>query len=233
MTASVPRTNPSAEQNLVHDRVMRWLLALIVVMTVVDTADARRLVISEPPMVRRCPKFRAWNQVMTCLNQHYTAKLTKEVKGAKLVTLFTKNTPAVDSGVLLYIERGGNWQLGGRYETYGGEYSVLGLAPVTIGKRSGYRLDLGQVTPVSLMVDATASVMATQRLHRAMFCTGDSYHCPEATVACDVLVEGNAWHVFRGTLSYEENIVNVAGDRDHAGPYCNVSPKTYLGWVTK
>ena len=77
---------------------MRWLLALIVLVSIADMADARRLVISEPPMVRRCPKFRAWNQVMTCLNQHYTAKLTKEVKGAKLVTLFTKNTPAVYSG---------------------------------------------------------------------------------------------------------------------------------------
>lgn len=212
---------------------MRWLLALIVLVSVAETADARRLVISEPPMVRRCPKFRGWNQVMTCLNQHYNAKLTKEVKGAKLVTLFTKNTPAVDSGVLLYIERAGSWQLGGRFETYGGEYSVLGLAPITIGRRTGYRLDIGQVTPVTMMVDAITPVTATQRLHRAMFCSGDSYQCPEATVACDVSVDGNAWHVFRGTLSFEENLVNIAGDRDHTGLYCNVSPKIYLGWVTK
>ncbi len=210
---------------------MRWLLALVVLMSVVETADARRIVISEPPMVRRCPKFRVWNQVMTCLNQHYSAKLTKELKGAKLVTLFTKNTPAVDSGVLLYVERNGQWQLGGRFETYGGEYTVLSLAPVTIGRRSGYRLDIGQVTPVSV-VDV-APVMATHRIHRAMFCSGDSYACPEATVACDVLVDGNAWQVFRGTLSFEENIVHVAGDRERAGSYCNANPKVYLGWVVK
>ncbi len=212
---------------------MRWLLALIVLLSVAETADARRLVISEPPMVRRCPKFRAWNQVMTCLNQHYNAKLAKELKGAKLVTLFTKNTPSVDSGVLLYVERAGQWQLGGRFETYGGEYTVLGLTTITIGRRSGYRLDIGQVTPVSVMVDALAAVMGTHRIHRAMFCSGDSYACPEATVSCDVTVEGNAWHVFRGTLSFEENIVNIAGDREHTGPYCNINPKVYLGWVTK
>lgn len=212
---------------------MRLLALIVVLLAIEGEADARRLVISEPPMVRRCPKFRTWNQVMTCLGQSYTPKLAKEVKGAKLVTLFTKNTPAVDSGVLLYVERNGQWQIGGRFETYGGEYSVLGLAPVTIGKRTGYRLDIGQVTPVSVMVDATTPVMATQRIHRAMFCSGDSYACPEVTASCDVSVEGNAWFVFRGTLRYEENIVHVAGDLERTGMYCGVNPKVYLGWVTK
>jgi len=184
-------------------------------------------------MVRKCPKFKTWGQVMTCLGKHYTPKVTRDVKGAKLVTLMTKpepRIPAIDNGVLLYVERNGNWQIGGRFETYGGEYAVLGLAPLTIGKRTGYRLDIGQVTPVTVMVDSISPVTATQRIRRVLFCGGDSYACPEVTTSCDVSVEGSAWYLFRGTLGFEDNVVTVTGDRDRAGIYCNINPKIYLGW---
>ncbi len=214
---------------------MRWLI-LLGILFASSTADAkRRLVISDPPMVRRCPKAKTWNLVMSCLAQHYTPKLAREVKGAKLVTLMQKNgtNPPIDSGVLLYVERNGNWQIGGRFETYGGEYAVLGLTPITLNKRNGFRLDIGQVVPTTIMVDAVSPVSATQRLRRSMFCNGDSYACPEVTSSCDISVDGNAWYVFRGTIGFEENLVTVTGDRERAGPNCNVSAKVYLGWATK
>ena len=136
---------------------MRWLIVLaIVVLAVVSasTASARRLVISDPPMVRKCPRAKTWPLVMSCLAKHSTPKLTREVKGAKLVTLWQKSSDGklIDHGVLLYVERNGGWQIGGRFETYGGEYAVLGFAPLTIGKRTGYRLDIGQVTQTTVMV---------------------------------------------------------------------------------
>jgi hypothetical protein len=216
----------------VHDEAVRWLI--LIIMLAASTADARRLVISDPPMVRKCPKGKTWNEVVTCLGKHYQPKVTKEVKGAKLVTLFQKagDGKLIDSGVLLYIERNGAWQIGGRFETYGGEYTVFGLAPITIGKASGFKLDIGQATPISVMVETTP-VPALQRMHRTMFCNGDSYSCPEATTSCDVSVDGGTWYLFRGTLTYEDNQVSVAGDRERAGPYCNVSPKVYLGWVRR
>jgi hypothetical protein len=213
---------------------VRWLICLGILFAA-SGADARRLVIQDPPMVRKCPRAKTWNLVMSCLAQHYTPKLAREVKGAKLVTLLQKtgNGTLIDSGVLLYVERNGVWQVGGRYETYNGEYAILGLSPVTIGKRTGFRLDLGQVVTTTIMVDAVSPVAATLRLRRSMFCNGDSYGCPEVTTSCDVSVDGKAWYVFRGTLGFEENIVTVTGDRERAGPNCNVNPKIYLGWSQK
>jgi hypothetical protein len=215
---------------------VRWLMLICVaILMTASAADARRLVISEPPMVRKCPKAKTWNLVMSCLAKHSTPKLTKEVKGAKLVTLMQKSgTTMIDNGVLLYVERNGNWQLGGRFETYGGEYSVLGLSPITVGARSGYRLDLGQASPFTLMVDNVSPVAALLRIRRSMFCNGDSYACPEVTTSCEVTVNGMAWHTFRGTIAIQEGgIVVVDGDRERAGPHCSTTQKIYLGWAQR
>jgi hypothetical protein len=217
-----------------HDRAVRWVLLLAIGLSA-STADARRLVISDPPMVRKCPKGKTWQTVMSCLQQHSTPKVAREVRGAKLVTLFQKNgtNQLVDHGVLLYVERNGGWQIGGRFETYGAEYTVLGLDTITIGKRTGYRLDLGQASPFTLMVDNVSPVPALLRTRRSMFCSGDSYACADATTMCEVTVEGHAWYVFRGKVTFEENAAVVEGDRARAGQHCLVNQKVYLGWVQR
>jgi len=187
-------------------------------------------------MVRKCPKAKTWDLVMACLAKHSNPKLNREVKGAKLVTLYEKagTSKPVDNGVLLYIERDGHWQIGGRFETYGGEYTVLGLSQLTVGKRTGYRLDLGQASPFTLMVDGVSQIQALLRIRRSLFCSGDSYVCPEATTSCEVTVDGLAWHVFRGTLTIQEDsIAMVDGDRERAGPQCATSQKVYLGWAKR
>jgi hypothetical protein len=186
-------------------------------------------------MVRKCPKGKTWNVVMSCLAKHSTPKVTREVKGAKLVTLLQKTGTGqmADNGVLLYVARAGGWQIGGRFETYGGEYMVLDLVPITVGKRNGYRLDLGQASPFTLMVDNVSPVQALLRVRRSMFCSGDSYACPEATTACEVTVNGLAWFAFRGTVAIREGTAIVDGDRDRAGPHCSASQKVYLGWAQR
>lgn len=213
---------------------MRWLLILGLAL-VASTADARRLVISDPPMVRKCPKGKTWTAVMSCLANHSTPKVTRTIRGAKLVTLFEKsgNGQQIDRGVLLYVERNGGWQIGGRFETYGGEYAVLGLAPVTIGKRTGYRLDIGLVSPLTLIVDNVSPLPAQMRTRRAMFCSGDSYACPEAVTTCEVTVDGQAWYAFHGTLSLEPNAAVVEGDRTRGGPHCQPTQRVYLGWAQR
>lgn len=211
------------------------MICVAILMTAGAT-DARRLVVRDPPLVRKCPGGKTWNQVMSCLAKHTTPRLRREVKGAKLVTLMQKtgsNAP-VDNGVLLYIERDGAWKIGGRFETYGGEYTVLGLSPITVGKRTGYRLDLGQASPFTLMVDGVSPIAALLRTRRTLLCNGDSYACPEVTTACEVTVDGLAWHAFRGTLSFQEGgIAVVEGDRERAGPNCPTNQKVHLGWAQR
>jgi hypothetical protein len=120
--------------------------------------------------------------------------------------------------------------IGGRLETYGAEYRLLGVEPVVVGKKAGYKLELAQASPFTFMVDNITPVPAQLITRRAMFCNGDSYHCPEAMTVCEINVEGKAWNLFRGTLEYEENAINVKGDRSRSGVHCNVGAKTYLGW---
>ncbi|MBA2545032.1 MAG: hypothetical protein H0V17_35645 [Deltaproteobacteria bacterium] len=211
---------------------MRWLICFAIVFAA-SAVDAR-LVISEPPMVRKCPKAKTWGLVMSCLAKHSTPKVTRELKGAKLVTLFQKagSNATVDTGVLLYIERDGHWQIGGRFENYGGEYTVLGLSALTVGKRTGYRLDLGQASPFTLMVDNISPIPALLRVRRSLLCSGETYACREVTTACEVTVNGLAWYVFRGTLTIQEDSIAVVdGDRDRAGAHCAASQKVYLGWA--
>jgi hypothetical protein len=216
------------EPKTVHDPGVRWLICLVVLAHA--PGASAELVVNDPPTVRRCPRAKTWDLLTACLAKHGKATVTKQVRGAKLVTLTQKQgTREVDTGVLLYVERRGEWQIGGRFETYGnGEYQVLGLEPVTVGKKKGFRLDVRQASAFNLVVDGLTSIPAQMFTRRNLFCNGDSYHCADAISQCDVSIDGQTWYSFRGVLEYEENVVNIKGDRSRAGPYCGVQPKIYL-----
>jgi hypothetical protein len=209
---------------------VRWLIGLVVLMGMFAEARAE-LVVSDPPMVRRCPRAKTWDLVVKCLSKFGTVKVTRQFPRAKLATLYQKQgTQDVDIGLVFYVERNGEWQIGGRFETYGQEYRLLGIEPVTIGKKAGYRLEVGQTSAFTLMIDNVTPVPAQMRMKRILFCNGDSYACPEVIGQCEISVQGKTWFLFRGTLEYEDNVVNVRGDRTRGGVHCNIPPKIYLGW---
>ncbi len=213
-----------------HDYGMRWLICLVVMAT---AADARaEFVVNDPPIVRRCPRAKTWDLVVGCLAKiGFTPKVTHQLRGAKLMSLTQKDgIKDVDSGVLLYVEKAGEWRLGGHFQSYGSHYQILGLQAVTVGKKRGYRIDIEQASAFTLMVDNISMVPAQLFMKRALFCNGDSQYCPESVSRCDVTVQGKTWFTFRGTLEYEENVVVSKGDRSRAGQYCAGSARVHLGW---
>jgi len=204
-----------------------WWLALCLVVLLGGEASA--LVIMDPPMVRKCPKAKTWAGVATCLGNHGTVKVMHTLKGARLVSLTQRQDGrTIDGGVFLYVERGGEWRIGGHWAG-GSEYQVLAFEALTIGKQVGYRLDIGQASPMTVMLDGQYPVRGLMRQKRSLFCSGDHYGCPDATSTCEILVRGNALYTFRGSLKIDGNIVYITGDRSKAGP-CAPTDRMFLGW---
>lgn len=213
-----------------HDRRVRWLI-LSIVLAGSGLAEAERLVISDPPTVRACPRGKTWGAVMGCLSKQGTVKVVKEVRGGKLVRLTQPAGRGYTNGtVVLYVERKGEWQIGGLHQSYG-EFEILGIEPLTVGKHAGFRIDVGQVSPYNYSVDNISPVSAQLRTRQSLFCGGDSYSCAAAVTSCEVSVGGRGWFVFRGTIAIADNAVLVKGDRSRAGTQCAVSEKVYLGWT--
>ena len=205
---------------------MRWLVLGLMLVAAARDADAK--LVMDPPMVRKCPGAKAWDGVAACLARHGLAQVLRQVAGARLVR-FVETGSRQESGLFLYVERKGAWQIGGHWPAYG-DYQLLGFEPLTIGGHKGYRIDIGQIQPFAFVVDDVSPVLAVLRMRHTLFCSGDDYTCPDAVSACEVLVRGNARFAFRGVLAIEGTSVSVTGDRSKAGEQCSVQPRVYLGW---
>jgi hypothetical protein len=211
---------------------VRWVIVCLLVC--VGTADAKRLVILEPPMVRKCPKAKTFPLIQACLKKHGTTVVVKRSLGnARLVaTGTTSNGRQQDTALYLYVERNGQWHIAGTFESWMG-YSVLGFEYQKLGKHTGYRIDIGQAIPTNVMLDDVNHAPAVLRTHKSLYCSGANYDCVEAVRSCEVYVAGQPRFVFRGTLELDLQSVNIKGDRSRGGAMCSPPPKIYLGWPTQ
>lgn len=210
---------------------VRWWI-LVCLLAWSGPVAAERLVIMEPPMVRKCPKGKTWNIVSACLAKHGTLKVVRQHTGAKLVSLAqTPNRRGLYPGLLLYVERRGEWHVAGNFEQYG-EYQVLGFERQVVGKHAGWRIDIGQIAPTVLLVDDISPLTAFVRTKRSLYCSGLSYDCADATKSCEIIANGKTWYAFHGTFDIvpAQAMINVTGDRTKAGLMCQVQPRIYLGW---
>jgi hypothetical protein len=209
---------------------VRWLIVLL---ALCGDAAARRIVISEPPIVMACRDGKSWAVVEACLARQGTLTVERTLKGAKLVRIVQKNEgKPLDLGIYLYVSRpDGSWHVGGMFE--GASYSVIAFEPLVHFGHAGYRLDVGQIARSSVSLDGATSVPAVITTRRVLFCAGDSYGCPDATMQCDVFIHGKALWTFHGSLVFEKDKVKVVGDRSKGGQVCVPSEDVYLGWPTK
>jgi len=211
--------------------VGRWVTWVLLVLFA--PADARaKIVIMDPPVVRQCPHGASWENVEACLRKHGTPTVLKSLPAARLVHLEqVQGATHYDGGMYLYMQRGKEWKLAGLYENRGGDYDLIGIEPVTVGKHTGFRVDIGQQYRSAVQPDGVTSVPAVFASHIAMFCGGDSWRCTEVITSCDVLVHGGAVYSFRGKLDIEDNMIHVRGDRSHVGSFCAVPEQEPLGWT--
>jgi hypothetical protein len=212
---------------------MRWLALCLLLLLLAVAAHAEAFVIVEPPVVRTCRTHKTWEQMSTCLEQHGTLKTLRSGKGLRLVHIVKiENTDRVDMGVYLVLERAGAWHIGGMYSGGSTSFELLAFEPLTIGKHTGHRMELG-VTMTSTISpdDGATTIPALWRLRRTLYCAGTSYGCPDATLSCEVLVRGKAVFTFRGRAELDHNSIWIRGDRSKAGP-CAPADRVFHGWPT-
>ena len=215
-------------RSLADTRAVRWLLLLLIA----SRAWADMLVIEEEPgMFHACPGGKTWTDVTKCLEKHGRPALVKQIAGARIVRLDQQeNGRWIDGGLYLYVEHQGTWKVAGGFFGRDTDYELLDFKPLTVGKHTGYRLDIGQASPLWVQLDGLTSQVATRRAYQTMFCSPINHYCTLALRTCEVLVRGKAYWAFRGAMKLNGNEVTIAGDRRLAGPYCNQAEKLFLGW---
>jgi hypothetical protein len=210
-------------------RVRGWLIVLLLVAA--PAAAERRLVIEEPGMYYACPKGKSWDDVRKCLDKQGRPAIVKQTGNAKLVRLDQlENGTWVDGGVYLYVEYQKRWKIAGSFFGRGTDYELGKLEPLTVGKHTGYRIELAQASPLYVQLDGLTTQRATRRVYQTMFCSAQGSYCMQATRVCEVLVHGGAYWTFRGAMKLEGNEVTIRGDRKNAGPFCAQAERVYLGW---
>jgi hypothetical protein len=202
---------------------MRWALACMVALG--GVASARVIMI--PPMARECSEEQTWDDVAACAAKLGTVKIERTLPHARLVRITSAN--AGDRGIYLFVERHKTWRLGGMYED---DVSVLGLDALTFGGHTVYRVSFGisEHSDVSLDDATMTPVVFVQR--DEMYCTGAGYRCTTVRTSCDALVAGKTQLTFRGTVSWKDGALHVAGDHSRAGKFCDereVAPLSFPG----
>lgn len=208
-------------------------IVALLIMLFAPVALARRIVIMDPPIVTACPGAKAWDAVQACLARQGKLTFERSLPTAKLVRVVQNNdgTP-YDAGLYLYVQRPDkSWKVGGMFE--GTSYSVIDLKSLTIAGHQGYELDIGQIMHTTVSIDGSSSVPAILSTKRVLFCGGDSYGCPDATMSCDVMIHGKTLWTFRGSIGFEPGKAIVHGDRAYGGQFCSPTRDVFLGWPTK
>ena len=185
---------------------------LVLVVALCGVASAKVVMI--PVIARECSDEKTWGDVMKCVEPHGHVKLEKSLPHARLVRVTRDHDDG--SGLYLFVQAG-SWQLGGMTE-YAGE--LLGFDNPTVGGHGVYRYDIGTT-------EHTTSEQTLIR-HVQVYCTGTGYRCTTVMVACDVLAAGKAIETFRGTVSWHQHHLRIAGDRTHAGAECEQAEEVDL-----
>lgn len=208
---------------------VRWA-ALLVLLLAADAA-AKRVVIREPPIVRACPGGKSWAEVQRCIDRQGTVTVERVLDNAKLVHIVQKiDGTANDLGIYLYVEAKGAWHMGGMFDA-SGDFVVTALAPLTIAKHTGFRIDITTWSHMPMSLDHVTSRPTIMTTRRTLFCAGDRYGCADAITRCDVMVRGKVALTFQGKLDIVgPSEVHVLGDRDYAGDICDATGRVFIGW---
>lgn len=198
-------------------------LAIVCALAGIASADMEM----RPPPVHGCRHGASWNDVDKCLGKLGKHQVLRDLGTAKIMQLQLGET---QTEILVYVAKGTKWQLGGVHEQAGDSFELLAANEIVIGKHTGYRIDLGEVTHMGGSPDGVQHGSAVFMVRHVLLCSGESWSCTDIVVACDVFLRGAALWSFRGAMTIADNQVTVAGSRTNAGPFCAVAEREYLGW---
>jgi hypothetical protein len=200
-----------------YDRGVRRAAIIASIVLVASVSSAKR-VIRLPSVIDKCSSAASWSKLETCVGQFGKPTVVAELNDARLVQLPDASPGDRAAGLYLYT-RGDrdSWVLRGTVEGPGN--SARALQPVTLGRRSLYRIDVRSGMPIYVDVGGVSRV-AVLRQSSALFCGAQGAYCVRALLACDVYVDGHALHTFRGTLTWDKERGHLTGDRSLAGDEC-------------
>ena len=194
---------------------MRAVLIAALFVLVGRTADAKRIVIMEPPLARACPTAKSWPAVMDCMKLHgLKATVVRQIDDAKLLVVQSADDKlgAIETWAL-YVAAGTGWKLGGLVQNGGylADVEVLRFERVTSGAHHGYRFDVASSSASSLSLDQVTVQASLLRETQATFCSGIGYSCMTVVPSCEQIVFGQTVLAFDGKIAVEANQVVLTG----------------------
>lgn len=205
---------------------MKRTCVALVALAIAGVASAR--VVMVPTVPRTCSSGTTWEQVGKCIGRFGKVTLQREASNVKLVRIAGESGFRV-SGLYLYAHVGPVWKLAGMFESDAVE--IASFERVTIAKHTGYRFDLGMVTPAGNALDDEVAGPAVLQQQLAVFCSGAGYRCTAIVTSCDLLVDGRSRASFRGTLTIQGDTALVLGDRSRASAFCQTPASQSLDWA--
>jgi hypothetical protein len=212
---------------------VRWLVAPLVV---VGSPLAHAIVIMEPALVAACPRAKTWAEVPACISKHgLEARVIRELREAKLVVVERVDGPGrIEEALAIYIRDHTEWRIAGLLELDGTSTrtEVTAFERVTVTGHQGFRVDLGQITSMSVSTDGVVARPAQRLMRSQLYCSGINYWCSDVIASCDTLIDGKTYYTFHGTTRLDGGSVLVVGDRT-ASNGCNSPQSQSLGWPVR
>ena len=191
-------------------------------------ADAKRIVIMEPPLARACPTAKSWPALVDCMKLHrLKATIVRQVDDAKLLVVQSDEAKHGEIETwALYVAAGTGWKLGGLSQSGGNlaDVEVLRFERVTSGTHHGYRFDIAMSSQSSVSLDQVTVQTSLLRETEATFCSGIGYSCMTIVPSCEQVVFGQTILAFDGKITLAGNVINVTGTG--TSPSCS-SAATY------
>ncbi len=185
-------------------------------------ADAE-VVMMEPPVVVACGSPASMAALTTCLDQHLLvgtqlgsiAGPANQPNGARLFAIAAKDARhhELQSVALFLQDAKGRWRIAGHHELDGarGEITLTRFEKIGLAKHQGYRFDLSVMQASSHSLDGVTSQPTVTREVQAHLCGGDSYACTTLVESCQVLVDGQVYEGWQGSLVITGDSVVLSG----------------------
>ena len=193
---------------------MKRYVVIALLAGMIGTASSRR-VVHIPTIAELCPANADWDKLAACVKRQAPFTLIRNDANLKLLHIAGDRR---NFGGYYVFTHDKQWQLYGTAPLYQAA-DLLQFERVTLGSRTGYRIDVGTTSASAISLDGETSIPAVIRYRLTSLCFGGGY-CTNVITGCDVLVHGRAYFTFRGKLVHENKQIKIAGDRSRAGQYC-------------
>ena len=198
---------------------MRALAALVLLACALlgGRADAKR-VVRMPTLAELCPANAEWSTVAQCIRRHARFTFVRDADQLKIIDI-DSDAGGYYGGLYVY-RHDRQWTLSGQVRLYQ-RHEILATTHATFGSHGAERVDIGIAAAMPFAPDGEnviAQGVFRQRI--TAVCFDSPGGCSQLVTACDMLLHGKAYNSFRGTLTYENGALGVAGDRTNEGLFC-------------